>query len=254
MAIYLGNTLLTGPSGGTGDAVLADDQTFTGRNTFTDTAIFSSTFPNSSLEVAERITHQGDAGTYFQFQTDSMIFFTGSAISCNMNTVATSFNTSRGNRDFIVGRQTSGEAINYDAGTDTLSSDCANFEGIAGQETGTWSPTFNRGGTITNPTATYSKVGNTVTVHYNGDVPGDGTTVNFSMFASSLPFTISNSTPQSGGTYVSCVNALITNTSDSGVVTYYSSALYFMDSNNNQVLHGDELRGYLGFTFTYTTT
>ena len=38
MAIYLGDTLLTGPSGGTA-ASLTADQTFTGVNTFSDTTV-----------------------------------------------------------------------------------------------------------------------------------------------------------------------------------------------------------------------
>ena len=42
MAIYLGNTLLTGPSGGGGDASLSADQTFTGANTFTGSIITDS--------------------------------------------------------------------------------------------------------------------------------------------------------------------------------------------------------------------
>ena len=238
-------TWRTIPTGGTG-ASLTADQTFTGVNTFSDTGGV----------LATRFTGSNNTQNYLGFFSTNINLVAGGngRVSVEAANGNVTFNGLQLDSNFRVHGLGITDAIRYDSGTATLTSNASNFVGIAEKETGTWSPTFNRGGTITNPTATYSKVGNTVTVHYNGDVPGDGTGVNFTMNDTSLPFTISNSTPQSGGTYLICANALITNTSDSGVVTYYNNALYFMDSNNNQVLHGDELRGYLGFTFTYQTT
>ena len=59
----------TTPAGaGIGDAVLANTQTFTGQNTFTDTAIFSSASDDGSIQVARRIVHSGNTGNRINFE------------------------------------------------------------------------------------------------------------------------------------------------------------------------------------------
>ena len=163
-------------------------------------------------------------------------------------TLDTVFNFSRQSKDFAVYKSTSGNAIHHDDATDTLSSDATNFEGIADQETGTWTPTFNTDGTIGTVIANYSKVGKTVYLTMNAEV-GVGTETSFySVDLTSLPFTAQTS-PAPIGSYllgstgsVFQGNAIITTI---GIVFYKSDA---------SILNKNEITGNTSFTITYQTT
>ena len=156
MAIYLGNTLLTGPSGGGGDATLSADQTFTGVNTFNNAA--------GGIQV-DRITGEGDTDTYIDLGTTDKVEIAAGGITMlelfgSIDTVLLNADTSvyRGNTvvlqhsstqniltstlvtgpvfnpnaidmDFTISKQTTGDALNYDASSDTLTVDAANIGG-----------------------------------------------------------------------------------------------------------------------------
>ena len=131
MAIYLGNTLLTGPSGGGGDATLSADQTFTGANTFSDTTIFNSTSNNGSIRV-DSITGVLSEDTNIAIGFSSMVFEVADDSYISLSSLGSfkSFriNESRNDINFSV-RGITNDAINYDAGTDTLTSTAANIGG-----------------------------------------------------------------------------------------------------------------------------
>ena len=68
--------------------MLADDQTFTGQNTFSDTAIFSDAGTDGSIQVANRIVHQGDEDTYIDFPSaNTMDIVTGGVNILNSRTI-----------------------------------------------------------------------------------------------------------------------------------------------------------------------
>ena len=255
MAIYLGNTLLTGPSGGTGDAVLADDQTFTGRNTFTDTAIFSNTGSDGSIQVAERIVHQGDEDTRIIFSNNDITLDAGGTgmlrgfggggpfIQLNQNRAAV---------DMFFGKQTTGDFLSYSSVSDTLTLDADNLIGVAGSETGTWTPTFFSGGTQGTTNATYSKSGQNVIVDCQVAIAASGSPSTFNLSIGSLPFTLNNSAITIGSYYMASSDTDATTIS--GVTQAISGGVRFLDNSLNRALRGNELLGYIGFTLTYTTT
>ena len=274
MAIYLGNTLLTGPSGGTGDAVLADDQTFTGQNTFSDTAIFGDTSTDGSIQVASRISHQGDTDTYIEYAafqemyivapgalsaTTPAFLVSHSAVapfntSMYLDSTVARFNVNRRDNDFEVRKETSGVALDYDAGTDTLLTEAANLAGFAGSETGTWTPSFSGGGTQGTTTATYSKTGSTVIAHASVFIAPGTIPQPFALTPSSLPF--SNNSPSNAaiGTYfVAATNNSLSQSNSGVVASGTATSIVFLDNVREDELAGTEIRGYIGFTLTYQT-
>ena len=87
----------------------------------------------------------------------------------------TIFNFNRIAKDFTIRKNTSGDAYNYNAVTDvtTIDSDTINvvgntITGVAGSETGTWTPAFTNTGMVSNFSTTYSKSGQNVIVEYEG--------------------------------------------------------------------------------------
>ena len=167
-------------------------------------------------------------------------------------------NSSNLDKDFSVNKQTSGRAIYYDAGTDTLSSEATNYSGIAEKETGSWTPTWNNVGTVGTATTTYSRVGQTVIGKIESNVTSSTSTSAIFISTSSLPYNIStaentlaNGTWFTTGLVFGTPN--VTSATDSGVIVAAANNLYFMKSDGSLLL-GTEIAGYIGLTITYTTT
>ena len=248
-------------AGGTG-ASLTATQTFTGRNTFSDTAIFSDSSSDGSIQVAGRIAHQGDTDTYIdlsitgvmQFGVNNISFFT------LLNVLTTSiFTINPGfvDVDFLINKQTSGDALRYNSGTDTLSTEAANLVGFAGSETGTWTPVFVNTGTMGTLTSTYTKTGNLVQVKCRGDIAANTSNTGTYINVSSLPFNIASVGTEVTGTWItslSSTTALGATTSGVAIVSGSSTRIYFIDTATGGPLNGDAIRGYLSFNLTYQTT
>ena len=145
------------------------------------------TYINSSLTTRMRIG--GD--TALQLSTTNLVI-----------------NTSKEDRDFIVEKHAIGTAFSYDAGTDTttIDSDTINFvgntfTGVAEKETGTWTPVFTNGGTEGAITATYSRVGNIVTINLGAAVGVSTSTSFYSITEASLPLQLANTNLSPSGTF-----------------------------------------------------
>ena len=253
MAIYLGNTLLTGPSGGGGDAVLANDQTFTGRNTFSDTAIFSDTSSTEGSIQVRNIHGIGVSDTYLTI-VDGFIVSTvkGTQIFDAFNngtTAAFVVNSNAADVDFSVHKMTSGDvAVGFDAGTDTFTVGAGNIVGVADSETGTWTAVFTNAGTVSAPVASYSKSGDIVTLSFIATVSVGGTGL-YGVTSASLPFPISNTNLQFyGGFQVGLIPPLIV-----GQVHLTSTGILFLKSDGSYMT-GTEVSGLTSFTITYQTT
>ena len=216
--------------------ILPLDNTFTGVNTFEGNAFFTSSGGINTGRIAGSPIDIVVTSNYIALSPTSTIF--------NQNNVDV---------DFRVRKQTTDNALSYDAGTDTLDIGAANVTGVAAAETGTWNPTFNNGGTEGLTNATYSRVGDTVIVQCE-IVMASGATGDLTLIESSLPFQIDNNADQvAGGTYYTSTTVLgVTGPTTSGVITGSSSAIYFL--NGSTPLNGDDIRGFLGFTITYRTT
>ena len=280
MAIYLGNTLLTGPSGGTGDAVLADDQTFTGINTFNNAAgiqaerIVGATDMHIIANGNEVLTLDDSLGAeLLQISAPSALILRGASSVVGIIGAGTSnqifaasseifeINPSLTNDiDFKISK-TGAAALEYDNGTDTLTVGADNIVGVAGSESGFWTPTWNNIGTIAgiNTRYTYSRVGQTVTLKGEVFVSAGTSTSMISILASSLPYTVQIDTNNvaSGTFYTSTVAFNTPNLSAisfTGVVLQISGSLYFVDSRTNNTLSGTNPNGFLGFTVTYITS
>ena len=242
MAIYLGNTLLTGPSGGTGDAVLADDQTFTGINTFTNI---------NGIRI-DGITPSAGGFRYLTNSSSSTQLFFGSDPILQGNSSGLIINPNSFDKDFYVRKTGSGFAFQYNNGTDTLSTDAANLEGFAGSETGTWTPVFVNGGTEGTIIATYSKSGQIVVVQVAAEIAASTSTASFRLTTSSLPFGIRNG-DIANGTYFTSQFGTPANPSTSGVTSSEFGSTYFLDNSINNTLKGNALRGDINFSLTYET-
>ena len=160
----------------------------------------------------------------------------------------TSFNTDRFDRDFNVNKQTSGFALYYNAGTDTLTTEAANLEGFAGSETGTWTPVFTNGGTEGTVTAIYSKVGDTVTIAVEAQVDVSTSTGSYSITSASLPFQRANSLIEPSGTYR--LGGLI---ATPGICGLFASGILFFDSSGITI-KGNTISGDTSLTLTYQTS
>ena len=248
-------TWKTIPSGGGGDAVLANTQTFTGRNTFSDTAIFSDTdATNGSIQVASKIVHQGDTDTFINFTDNNIVLRVGNISGFNLNTTRLFLNPVGVDLDFIVNGNGK-EAFSYDAGTDTFDVNADNITGIASAGTGTWSPTFNGGGTLGTVVANYSKSGSNVICICDARLTaGTATTTPVTLNAATLPFSPEHNADGTGGTWYTAVGNAGTGGQNSGVMSIApSGVINFLDSSTNDTLRETALRGRLQFTLTYIT-
>ena len=258
MAIYLGNTLLTGPSGGGGDASLSADQTFTGANTFSNTTIFSDNATAGSIQVASTIVHQGDEDTYIDFTDNDIALRAGNVRGFSLNTTRVFLNPVGVDLDFTV-NGLGKEAFSYDSGTDTFDVNADNITGVASSETGTWTPVWSNVGTIGTQTTTYSKVGETVTIQAECFIAVGTSTSAVELQGTSLPFSPTGTYLSVGsfrmGTQSAGFLAPPVNTTEQGVVSLSSSSgnMQFVYGTNT-LLTGDDVDGFISFTITYITT
>ena len=260
-------------------------------NTFTGVNVFNNA--SGGVQV-DRITAVGDADTYIgydfanviQFAVDDTVigefsavgggqFTTSGAIALVSGTLVsglylglnngiiqgnlttTDVNSSRVDRDFVIRKQTTGDALTYDAGTDTLTASAANIVGFGGGggETGTWTPVFdNSGGVASTTTNTYSKSGQTVTLWWYGDLNVGTGTGPLALTAASLPFGIASDfgtfTLTSCGTYANSSPTV----DEFGMVRLFSAACYFSRASDGVLLNGNALlTSSFSFTMTYQT-
>ena len=240
--------------------------------TFSETAVFSNATTAIQADVITGVTNTASSIDFtpvvlgnrsltiqtpgaLQLDTDfstSFGFSDHSAMSISES--ITLINTHYRDRDFELRKNTSGTAIRYDAGTDTLSSNAANFEGFADQESGTWTPSWIRVGTLGTVTATYHRVGKTVVLTCEAVVAASTDTGSALITLGSLPFSFSGGFGQVAlGTYYNAISSGGSGTVDSGVVASTSNTMGFQNDTNKTSLKGTDLRGYLGFTVTYET-
>ena len=157
-------------------------------------------------------------------------------------------------KDFILFNNDD-RVIDFDASADTLgfAADTIDFTantitGVADSETGTWTPTFNNGGTQGTVTATYSKAGNIVTVSANAEVGASTSTSAYFVSLASLPFTLADTNTPAYGTFAIGGGG----TTTIGTAVIISIGVYFIDSTGNAII-GTGVSGTTGFTITYET-
>ena len=202
------------------------------------------------------VTFQGSGGVSL-FGTGAILI--GHNLPSDLTMVSTPstgvvFNASRLDRDFEIRKQTTGTALSYNAGTDTLDLGAANITGVADSETGTWSPSISNAGTLGTPEATYTRAGKNVICHCNVTAATGTSTSNMFVGASSLPFPIAPAAANASiGTWFTSTNFSPTTNATSGVVST-SGNLFFSNDALGRTINSTELRGFLGFTITYQTT
>ena len=251
---------------------LADNNDWTGVQTFSNTAgiqvenIVGATDMHISANGTEFITHddslgvdalQIDGNFVLVNATSGYGFYIGGILGTDeilsLNTSGVITNGGNLDRDFRVGKMTSGVALDFNAGTDTLSTEAANLVGFAGSETGTWTPTFSFAGTQGATTATYSRVGNTVVASCEAVLAAGGIAFNFAVTTASLPFTTS-ATSLSVGTFFNAATGAVTSPVEGGTVIIVGTDLRFFDKGSTTNVKGTDLLGYISFTITYQTS
>ena len=251
---------------------LADDNDWTGIQTFSNAAgiqvenIVGASEMHISANGNEIITYDDSLGieallidanhTVLRGNTSTSVYV-GTDLSSDVfiaGTTLTTFNSGLGDRNFVIRKQTSGDALRFDAGTDTLSTEAANLEGFAGSETGTWTPTIQNAGTTSNVVARYTKSGSNVIAHVQADTTGGNAFIGLSIVLSSLPFALDSTLRVALGTYFTSATSNSLAASTSGVLVIDSVNINFLDNANNTYLRGNDTRGFIGLTITYETT
>ena len=234
-------------------------------NSWTNTNTFNSN--NADIDFIVRNSGSGDAYRY-DAGSDDNVFNASSFAGYGTNTLILGhhltndvtmlstpasgviFNGSRLDKDFTIRKQTTNNALNYNAGTDTLTLGAANIVGAASATTGTWTPVFTNGGTQGTTTAVWTKSGQNVIISCNATIAAGSANI-FSMSLASLPFS-------STAVGSSCVFGAF-NTLDSSfnylqgnvIITGFSVA--FIDNVSRTFMNGNALLGTLEFTLTYRT-
>ena len=168
------------------------------------------------------------------------------------------FNFGRNDVDFVVRKETTGDALTYDAGTDTLTAGAANVVGFGGGgsgQTGTWTPTFtNSGGVVTTGVNTYSKSGQTVTVWWAGDLDPATASGTLVLNPASLPFGIASSLGTFSFTPCGTYENSSATVSDFGMTRVFLGGFYFSRASDGLLLNGNAiLTASFSFTITYQT-
>ena len=276
-------TWKTIPSGG--GVSLADDNDWTGIQTFSNTAgiqtetIVGATEMHISANGTEFLTYDDSPGIHGVQLNGELIDIisgstgitlrnsTGNINSVSINSVGTIFNSFRNDSDFIVRKNAGvGNGFSFIAGDDRFQIDADNFTvtssnitGVAGSETGTWTPVFRT--TIPTPTsivASYSKVGQTVTIL--GEITWTPSTDSsfVELDDASLPFSIANTTSDanfvSSGTFYNSTSQQPSGTIGSGVMASGTANWTFIDLDTQSELIFTDVKGYIGFTATYITS
>ena len=266
--------------------ILPLNNTFTGVNTFNNAA--------GGVQV-NRITAVGDADTYVGYDVANTIqmftagndiahfssigggefyaygataFISGTSIAglysgignaiIQGTTASTEINSSRGDRDFAIRKITTGDALTYDAGTDTLTAGAANVVGFGGGgsgQTGTWTPVFtNSGGVVTTGVNTYSKSGQTVTVWWAGDLDPATASGTLVLTPASLPFGLSSSLGTFSFTPCGTYENSSPTVEDFGMIRVFLGGFYFSRASDGLLLNGNAiLTASFSFTITYQT-
>jgi len=154
--------------------------------------------------------------------------------------------------DLILATNSIERARVLSTGGITFNGDTVAANALDDYEEGTWTPTVSGGTmTITVNSATYTKVGDMVTVwcHVGGGNNGDGTTLAFT----GLPFT----TASSGSNYYTVGSPLNFNNGNAALtnphtrVGYSSSTIYFYNNGSGGLNQSQVDYGHLIFTITY---
>ena len=221
-------------------ASLTADQTFTGANTFSSSGgVLSDTFAGIS-----------NAGNRLHIFSTNINIDAGynTRMSINSSNGDVNFNSNQLNADFRVHGNGMVDGLAYNSGTNTLTSNATNFVGVAGNETGTWTPTFSNAGTVDTVTATYNKIGNKVTCHCEVSFSTTSSSVVF-VQGNSLPFTRTAGTDRIAcGTFFSGTSNLATQTTHSGIVTIAPNVIFLEGTTYSGIIDD-----YLAFTLTYET-
>ena len=246
-------TWKTIPTSGVGDAVLANNQTFTGINTFNNNTAAG------GISV-RRITSSATSAVSIDLSSNQIVFdvpiFSAPGTSAfllgntlNISTGIATFNPLSGDRDFEINKQTTGKALTYNAGTDTLTLGADNIVGITDSQSGTWTPTFtNVVGTPVASNATYKKVGGVVYLSATLTFTGNGTSSSsISVPTSSFPFTNVSGT-QSNGAYSK------TGVGGIGQTVALNTSMFFIKADGTAVIGTDVSNAdSIGFSLTYIT-
>ena len=236
--------------------ILPLDNTFTGANTFSDTVIFSDTdLTNGSIQVANKIVHQGDTDTYISFSADVVSTAVGGTELIRASNVSSlrrvDINPFSQDVDFqINGTFGHAKAFSYNSGSHTLEANVDNFVGIAAAQAGSWTPTFNASGGI--PTvnlAAYHKTGNIVTISCYFDIAATTFTTPVILHRTSLPYSVYQ---PSTSTALGSFNMVGGGSNASGIV-YGSDTAGLLFGTSAGTVVGTDLLGTLYFTVTYPT-
>ena len=243
---------ISAAGGGTGASLSADND-FTGENTFSNTAGINARRVTSTLNSATNISLGNNSlglSSATVSVTGTVLFGTSMTIS-GTEVAINPFSIS--NRDFNVNKTPSGVGIGYNATTDTLSSDAVNFEGIADQETGSFTPVFAQGGVEGTKNGFYEKVGKTVTAVVEVVMAANTDISSLTMTLASLPYAFRSSGTRdvAMGTWWTGTSGVPFLASSSGVIVPSNTGVFFLDPSTNSFLSGSEVRGYIGFTMSY---
>ena len=241
---------------GAAGASLSADNTFTGTNTFNSTDADGGIRANRITSPLNTTTNVTLSSTTLGLTAPNVsvtgLALFGTSMSISGTEVAINpFSVS--SRNFNVNKNVSGVGIGWNATTDTLSSDAANFEGIADSETGSFTPVFLGGGTEGTKVGTWAKAGKVVTIVVEVAMAVNTTTSALYMDVTSLPFNFGspNTREVSMGTYYTGVSGAPFAPSNSGVIVTSNVGAYFLDNSNDGFLSGSQVRGYIGFTMSY---
>ena len=236
--------------------ILPLDNTFTGTNTFSNPVTFNGgNLAGGSIIVKDRISNDLNENTNISISSLGILLEVNDDVYINCSTLGSVFssviiNPSRNDIDFTV-RGTTNDAIDYDAGTDTLDFGAANITGVATSETGTWTPVLGNLPTGITPTAvsgTYNRVGDLVTLFGTFTLPSTTSTFGNRIETSSLPFTINSTTAQGSAISNNRQKYLFGETPGFGGVSFYRT-----DTSTNGTW-GDLGGTQTEFSLTYTTT
>ena len=210
--------------------------------------------------IASDATDSGILNTTAATTTIESSLFTNITTDSNSSAMVafgefTLFNNNFVDKDFYIRKMGSGSAYHFNAGDDitTIDSDTINFvantiTGVAGSETGTWTPVFTNAGTVGTPVTSYSKSGDIVTLSLSVSVSVGGTGF-YGITTASLPYPISNTNLTFfGGFQVGFIPPLTV-----GQVYLLNTGLFFLKNDGN-LMTGDEVSGVTSLTITYTTT
>ena len=237
------------------------NNTWTGTNTFNNTGIGIRVGRITGDELTSTYLDLGGTSGFATLRANTYLFINAGPTGVNTfyldNT--TIFNSGGQDIDFDVRRIGNTSAIHFDASTDTTRIGSDNFTvtsdnitGVAGSETGTWTPVPGNAPTtavFTNVSGRYNKVGETVNVWGRFTLPAFTSTFGMRIEDSSLPFTVSNNDLQGTG-YHTDGNRFIC----FDRVGFSGFSLFHTNATNTNAEWGSFANGTTYFHATYITT